>query len=113
MAEIMHLNNNTENEIVEQEKKIVEMLDNHSKKLDSLEEEIKKASKVNEEGFNAVVSELKFLRESFISPATNENKVPINSHNTIVKTLCFVIFVLIIWFTGLQPHLAALLAVFK
>lgn len=113
MAEIMHLNNNTGNEIVEQEKKIVEMLENHSKKLDSLEDEIKKASKVNEDGFNAVVSELKFLTGSLISPATNENKVPIDSHNTIVKTLCIVIFLLIIWFTGLQPHLGALLAMFK
>lgn len=112
MAEVMHLNNNN-NEIVEQEKRIVEMLDKQSQKLDVLESEIKKASKVNEDGFRAVVSELKFLRESFILPATNENKVPLESHNSIVKTLCAVIFLLIIWFTGLQPHLGTLLAIFK
>ncbi len=112
MRAIMSHNSN-EAEMVRQEIKIVEMLEEHGKKLDNLEESVSKGNRVNEDGFKNVVSELKNLRESLIRPATNENKVPLSTHTAVVKTLCWVVFMVIVWFTGFQPHFNEIMNLFK
>lgn len=105
---------NTEDRlIIDYEDHVIKVLEEHSRKLGELETKMEEGNRVNSNGFNSVVLELKSLQTSLIAPATNENKVPLSTHSTVVKTLCYMLIILIVWFTGLQPHLSAILGVFK
>lgn len=56
------------------------------------------------EGFDRVVAELRLLRED------SRDMMPRRTHELIVRTLCFMMVSLVVWFTGVQPRLGELVA---
>lgn len=71
---------------------IITALEKQDSKLENLEE-------VMEKGFKSVVNELKEMRTALLSAATG---IPVSVFVTVVRTLCWLLGALTVWFTGLK-----------
>ena len=52
------------------------------------------------------------IEDKLIAPATAVGKVDLVIVMPVIKTLCFMLAAIVIWFTGVQPHLTDIIGFF-